>query len=686
MQTLRYLQARCKLEDNGAVAILEKIQTELKSTKVSIKNLFFEELLQFVKDNRFYSEKPFRIYLASLGRGRKDVFIVTKGTKELALGDCELFLRLISEETFKLLCSHPDSIYKLTAHRDYKEMYENLEFQEIVQKIKANNNNTPFVFELTAPIPKAELQNIEDFHQFAMQVFSSGLQKDELINFPFCGQVLNVNNGLIEPREVAPFSSHMLIVTNSKTSKTSNADIVGPTIDNCSVAFLLGFGTSNTKQIGFLHGQTTAVSVDELQETQQEQVLGHLHSLLEKGSVVVGKGVGVRCDFWGSLNLLANPKRDSNEDLTGSELISEFITTLKKATTNIAPFSSRISFTIVSRDLKQVRGKPLSLAKQKRLRAVLYSIRFWLEDIYSKLLINSEVNDWLNEPHPKEHIDLLTKYSERTDIRELIQYLDGQKENFRHVRGFALSHAILKLGHQFLFYEVPTRVLLELATQFYDYIISEQRKIFEGLIGISLYEQETYLLSQFDNLEPLYSRVLVHALYLFLCDFACQLNDPKLIASEFKKAIVLTQLDPYLKIVPEAQESRYFTIKRLMEKATSSSRVTSSLNVQLNTFGYRLIRLRDTWVLKPIDLRAISNILHILYKNNKIKYDNITLLYNPTDSDSHLPQMPRAPSCLPDLLKNVLTYIRANGADRAHNFAPDAPDDPDVSEESLEDS
>lgn len=411
----------------------------------------YDHMESYDNENNHYFIKKYSVFEGTIGSGNKPIIIIT--AKKLKSGDSTLFLKLLSKEKIeKVLWNMKmwgfNDLCKRLRVSTTDSKGKMLEKKEIIERILCLNNT---FYEPSTPIKLSELKKHKNILKLVKELISYNLNQyeEELIEI-YASDIPEVNPNLIQPRAYMPFSPHKIIITNGGTGKSTFLHVVTGEggFEKPTEASLLGFADANKKKEGELHNRTKQCYMEEMQEEKEDNLFGKLHTYMEQGEITTARGIGVSCKGYSGINFQGNPPKEETYEtkLTDLVMIKMFNTFLGKISNNNEPFSRRIALTIFNKNIKKLRGTSINHEDIQKNIQIIRAIAEEFSEPFTKIFFHEKISNWLNEPYDSDYISELNNIIQKCKDRTITEFLNGQKESFRHSRGMSLRLAWLEVG------------------------------------------------------------------------------------------------------------------------------------------------------------------------------------------------------------------------------------------------
>jgi DNA primase catalytic core len=584
-------------------------------------NVVYTHKIYRLRNNASYFDTDYDLYKAFVAAGNDPIFITSSKYDKIESGETKLYLvPLIESEVKQILFDMAKArfLYEFVAMH-LKMSVKDTEPDELIEKIllKHKRYSPPIFFKKTLAIPKEELKNIKDYYELIRECVASGVKGDSNIDDSYISLIPEANPERLSPFAYMKSANHTLTITNSAVGKTTKGMIVTgePVVSDFSSANLLGFATAEKKVRGKLDGRTRATILDEMQEIKDEEVLGRLLTYMAQGECQISKGVGVKCRGHSTLVFQGNPKSASKEidnkivQLFG--FVRQFRDFLTKISTNARALSKRIGEVNVGLDYETITGEGVSEQDFEKGQQIIRTIAESSRDGFTDLLKNSKVDKWITKSHSKEYCDKIDSLIKECEDYLTKEFLEGQKINYRGVRGGAIRRAWLKVGLSKFFNNEKLSgeevdEILESAEDFYNILLAKNFKSYASIIK-SLNSEELYgsiLETNLQNLRPLYAKIMFFSLFEY-----------RLNSNSEDKIIHINLLEDCFKDLKEKRDfsRKYEYFSRIKEPFIEHR---GHLRFHLSEFGLDYDKSLNSFIVE--NTAKFSKILEV-YKKWKIK-------------------------------------------------------------------
>ncbi len=585
-------------------------------------NIVYTHKTYGLKNDAAYFATDYDIYKAFVAAGNDPIFVCSSKYDKIESGETILYLVPLNEDDVKKILFdmlEAKFLYEFSTEH-LKISVKDLEPNDLIEKIlmKHNKGTPPLFFKKTQAISNEELKNIHNYYEIITKCVEAGVKGDPSIDDSYISLIPQVNPERITSFAYMKSANHTLDVTNSAVGKTTKGMIVTgePVVSDFSSANLLGFATAEKKVRGKLDGRTKATILDEMQEIKDEEVLGRLLTYMAQGSCQIAKGLGISCQGHSTLVFQGNPK-SANRDVDNRivELfgfVRQFRDFLMKISTNARALSKRIGEVNVGLDYKTISGEGVSEADFEKGQQIIRTIAEASKDGFTDLLQNQKVDKWVTKPHAKEYCERVDSLIKQCEDYLTKEFLEGQKINYRGVRGGAVRRAWLKVGLSKFFNKGKLSSedideVLESAQDFFDMLIGKNLKSYTAIVK-SISSEDIYgpiLEMNLKNLRPEYAKIVLFSLFEYKAKEA--ITDDKIIH--------INLLEEHYKILRETQDigRKYEFFSRVKEPFEEH---IGHLGVQLSEFGLDYDKSLNSFIIE--NTAKFKNILEV-YKKWKIK-------------------------------------------------------------------
>jgi len=440
---------------------------------VDVTKLIYEKV-EKTNLNGAYTKIIARVFQATFAKGHFPIYIISPYSWNIHVGnDQQIYLESASETNIDFIF---DKVNTKDDAEQYLILYEMAKTHKvlfskdatntakILDDLKEKHLNDPIFFTPTLPIDKYELLKLDDLDSIIHQALNANMNKDEKIIDIFRALIpVPINDtSFINPRQVMQSAPHIILITSTKTSKTSTSRKIGVVLERPTPSNLLGFSTAQDKKIGRLHGETRPFIIDGIEETEDERMAMGMLNYMESGTVEIARGKGVKTTGYSSLIFLSNPSVETDyhpdNDYFGSDdrknlmQLDRLLQTLHQ---NQLGFGSRIPVFIFDPDMKPATGDGYGYLKEESLDKILYSIQEATRYSFSKVLLQQEVDHWINQVDDtiREYWQQLDTLLNDGDIRSyhlIYDFINGHKNSFRHLKGMAIRMSYMDNIQQLL--------------------------------------------------------------------------------------------------------------------------------------------------------------------------------------------------------------------------------------------
>ncbi len=610
-------------------------------TKITIRKKLYEHFLMEIETNNGIPTskrnwiKKYNLYLGYIGIGNKPLIIITNPTTTLTLGEQYLNLSPLPVKQGEIIFNNkeideptnPKVIEELKKEFSiHTKKQDNINVWKSLTLLHEINYLNIF-FTLTTGVNPKEIQELtnEQANQLINEYLYSNLNKDTNLIYAFKPDLLTVNPELTDPDTIQKIQSHQIMITNSKTGKSTTANKTGILHDEASVSNLLGFSTANDIVHGSLTGAVKTQSLDEIQEKKDKSLWGGLLTAMELGQSRRSKGKQqILLELYCAIRFMGNPKRDSEErikqikagtlqDFTlDFELITLFLDVITKITDNYEAFGSRIGLVLFGKNFSVVEGEENDLEKEKKLKAIVETIMDLSKNNFSKLILNENINKWLMKKYDDDYVNSIKEIIKIIEFDEIKNFLYGHINSYRHARGTALKLALIEKISDVINEKINVDEIINLSEQHLNNIKSINLTSFRDIARISAKSnvQKKILVSAYNN-EPQHVKIVIKSIYDFLKEKS---EEERKVERYINRDMINERIK--VNIVEEKAEIKPVRVwNRFVENKVS-------INEKISKYGLQLLKVNnfDVVFVKKLDL------LESLFKEEVEKPVNVDVV------------------------------------------------------------
>lgn len=583
-------------------------------TSLNIFNPLFEGV-EKISLNPLQVSKRYKIYKAIFGIGQNPLFIITKPNEFLNQGFQDLRLRKIDfEDLFKFYCQGkasllPDKnkIFDKETLSKYAE--EGLSTIEIFKKEFEKHKKRAFFYEKIKPTTNSNLIKAIQKMSFDKMLNDFILENgsvDKRLQHIFRAGLLSFGNEY--HKGVSKYNNHNLIITNTKTGKTTQLEKWSKWMYTQATANrLLGYSTGERSFEGDIQGQYKQIVLDDFASASyQKEFLDSLTNILEGGKSLIGKGrkkILTECSSQFTLTTNANDK------MTEKELVLEFMKIINRLSETPQRIGSRFACVLFGNNFETAKNvySDKNFLSKKEIEINKFLVEQIFEEISEyliKIIDNPKIEKFLETPN-KNYRELIESFSKNKNnfFGELKDFWESTREGDRHQKGFALKQGIidyfvenqeklvLLLENDLEFSEQDMNAIVEFSEENLDRLNDLNFQSLRNIIKAQKTEGD-YLNLRFNGLRQKYLKAIIKALY-------------KLIRSspeQRKELIPLIMLNDYL----DKNDNVYHSISNVKLKLPKN---LDRLNKDLRIFGFELFEKDDT-----VFVQTHNEILEFSYK------------------------------------------------------------------------
>jgi hypothetical protein len=609
---------------------LEGINIFNESVEIGIRDILTEyiEYTQKKNSSAVSFKSCYKMSIANIAQGSLSlpIAIISTGAEPVRIGARDMYIQPIGEKTTKLLKDRP--IFESKQFREGVFRKELLKKYGISDKDEGESGTTKdlkelwdefleFCYEETLPVPKEEIQNCKNLSNVLEMAVTGGLDIDHTLYLLMSAQIPIINPNLLDPEEYMPYAPHQLLITNSKTGKSTTASRISENVvRDATVSNLLGFSTSDTNHVGLMHGQVNTTFIDELTESMDPEVSNGLSNYMETGITFRARGTGIKVRGHSPIVFLGNPKAFGKSE-TYIEIYEIFQETLTYATGNPTALGSRLGTVLFNSNLKTASGERVENHVSKNAHKVLKTVSWCLRDDFTDLFKDKKVTSWLNKPFSEKYISEIETIVKDIPTNTIKEFLKGNKDSYRHVRGTALHIVFYQNFERYIKNDKPkVNNLLEECEEQYKLLcelnLDSFRKIASIKVDRSLFKKRV------EN-APEYIKIFLESYSLHGGMF------DRIPYEDLKKGF--NNLSN-----KKGKNSTFAGHKQSIFKSLKKT------NVYLNSYGFEIIKSEDVEIIKIVDSDTALIVLDII-KNDieNIGYIGYNGYKNTTDNDLSLP-------------------------------------------------
>ncbi len=414
-----------------------------------------KELKLIYESTKYDEPLSYKLYEFRFGTGQLPEFLITPPNEYLQNGEQRVYLcPMIIGENDEIYYDMPSpGVVKKIAKRFGIDLVDD------DKKIKSTEDiwneiliSKPKFYRIASPLSKDSLDklkqsNNQKLNKIIDYYLTEGNEIDKRLILAIKSHFLDYDLESAKPKHIMPYNPHAVIVTNTKTTKSSLYEKIGEKRERMSMAGALGFSTGNETNYGDLNNVMGSYAIDEVQEEKKTNVVQQTLTAAETGTVAISVGKQtVRTSTCGILTFLTNPK-ELTEPVDyfnpRKTAIGAFRRVCEILTDNYRAFGSRIAIHLFGTDFVSVRGQRLDYKTSEGVKAIVDSIKKEVAPEFTKIMLNQEVHEWMNSDLPSEYIEKIKSTCKSIPIREVREIWEGHSEAFRHIRGGAVRRSCM---------------------------------------------------------------------------------------------------------------------------------------------------------------------------------------------------------------------------------------------------
>ena len=582
--------------EKGCFGILEELEKDTapymgltgfrKKTRIEVKAGLGNVIDKRESNGAITVSERYKIFIAGFGGEKnKPVFIITEPLENLNLGSNDLYLRPLRIEPagleyFKSIREPEENLLSAIC-KDRDIVAEKLNSDEMIERISESHQQDPFLFVETQGISEKHLDKITEKQwqeKLLPDFLNEGWEKDQVLELVYKSDLLELNPQLITPKNAMPYAPHEFVFTNSKTGKTTTGKKTGISVESASTANLMGFSTANEKVEGSLNNQTKVLRIDEIQEEKNDELHSALNTVMENGTCEIRKGKAkTNLNSYATIAWQGNPKLAQVQDIDlayiekEEDLFQKFSDCLGKISRNNEAFGGRIGSIVFRIDLKKAeRKKGMLLQNIEKNEAVVSAILKRASNAFTKLFLNQEIIEWLNQPLNESYLNALKQIEAKSKLQSIQEFVNGHRELAgRHVRGKALRLAAVDKALDLMQDKIKTKDLLELADEYLAQVEEQNLQSFANLIDVSAQTKV-----RVEYLKAEYEKIGFH--FKIILEALKKANEIQLV-----KDIRLEELKAYFPTFENAGLSKPEIVIRATKNMGRTNKIISKFGVSL---------------------------------------------------------------------------------------------------------
>jgi hypothetical protein len=529
-----------------------------KKVPVNVRVFLFEE---YERNDETLEKKSHYVYvyLAEISQNDTPIFLISK--EQLKLGDQELVMKpdgvfdlaSLTRKQIDVITTEDLFLKKMVGaeHKTRMDIWNEKRrkdgwtdeipsyrkvFGEQCEKLgyRVYYISTPVELEELQKLSREEMDMVlEDYIQHGWEVAPEiyAIMRAGIIRF----------NAEAKNQKLMKYRGHCLIIKPPKTGVSTISQRIGTNLDHLSTKSIEGHANADgVIQHSSLHDEWGHVNIDEFLQ-MDENLLQHMFNYLELGTFNTCKasrnirnyGAPRICftanpmdvngiDFAKILNEKGTEFTDENGHSTfmrdeGKEkmmyaIYKQSIGQLTKVSNAAFSRLGPIIFTPSLQAAKRTE-KAGNVAYFEKVDGIAASLIDLLQAPATDIFLKSE--EWLNLPMERysKQIDECVKQTNQMDIRNA---WGGQKEAYRHLRGHALSEAIIDHAYDIILGNYDLKDIQDTAEDNLKYVESMNMDSLNNIVlATKKYEDDNEVFAvRMDNLSPSYVKALLYAYML----------------------------------------------------------------------------------------------------------------------------------------------------------------------------
>lgn len=586
-------------------------RTDRKPMQVDIQELLYESVELREGNGSQYQEMAGRLFKASYAKGSFPVYIIASSTSDIHVGhDLSVYLQVATDSEIR-------DFFTPVGREERKVLAKMLQQQDMgtgnqnaadqLNRIIQLHNEHPVFYIPTLPIPKEDLISRDDISELIDAALTDGLDKDKHIIY--CAKILLPtvlgDKRSIAPEEVMYANPHMMVITNTKTGKTSTFGKLGYLEERPTPANLLGFSTAKESIKGSIHQRTKPTIADGVEESaENEEAARGLLNCMERGRTRVSRGKGVEVETYTTFVFTSNPISDHKEITPKGKSIESLEQFLRMIHRNTGAIGSRIAIFLFDTEMQSVRKTgQYGRNVQRELSKFLRTVQELLKVPFTAFLLHPRIDEWIR----KEDEKMQTYKKNLQDIASVLshfptiqRFAKGNIDACSHIRGAAIRAAFMDFVREIIQIEKMSEIsdtlveeLLKKANFHLDMILQINLDSFNKLIGVVSNKDlmEKWVNLRFENFN---ARATVYEKMLMRCVIAWFMSQEK---DNMKWEVILSALKEYYLTIPlsERQKSPYGSFNAL---CSAIEKNLDKINGKREMLGFTLIKRNGVILIK----------------------------------------------------------------------------------------
>lgn len=598
--------------------------TGRRPMRVDVKTLLYEKIEIKEGNGSQYQEIIAQLFSGSYAKGTFPIYIIATPSQDIHIGNDQLlYLKPASAQEIRNFF-HPLNEKEA---REISRILGNIlseqgrnisgnESEKLAELINLHQQSSVFYIP-TLPIPKEDLINRKDLPELIEAALTDGCEKDWHIIYISKILLPTVMGDItiLSPEEVMYAAPHMIVITNSKTGKTTTFGKVGYIEERPTPAHLLGFSTAKDKVTGGIHQRTKATIVDGVEElAEDEEVARGFLNLMERGRAKVSRGKGIVVITYSTIVFTSNPIIEEGQSSPSDRNIYALNDFLKMIHRNAGAIGSRIGVFVFDMGMQRVtKSGQFDRETQRELKKLVASLQQVLKISFTALLHHPKIDKWLKDEDEKikrYKKELEEIASTLTNFPIVEQFIKGHMDAYSHIKGAAMRAAfmdfvpdMIKIEKMEDLSDALVEKVLEKAEIHLEIILQMNLDSFRRLTGLTQDKKIMDKLMEL-RLENFERRATVYEKLLMRCMMKWFLQQNK---GEVKWIVNLSSLkDSFLKIpLKERQNSPYGSfnslcnaIEKNMDKINNKSRLLGIYLKRINGSIVIHIEQNHYWIVE----------------------------------------------------------------------------------------
>jgi hypothetical protein len=484
------------IESKTVESTLDNIKGFRSKTQFVCKGLL-REIIETKEINGAVKNKCIgKIFEILPGHGNLTNLLITTPEKNIETGVTENYIGYYAKKELSLfLKSCDEEDIKAIAKKigiNTKEGEEPVGDKKLKKTILEKQKNKKCLLTIIPPVAIEELRKYGDISSIINKAITGGLNKSPLLVRAYLatfGKIESLNHN----HHLMKFQPHGILITGTKTGKSTTTNRIGKNHDKIKLAGALGFATADKKEQGAFHNATNVQGIDELKDVQDSNICQRFLDYMENGKFTNTSGIRSECIGCHPIFFQSNPK--GLGDLTpDSEYFDNydknrksafnFIEIISKVTDNFLAMGSRLGIILYRPEIAGCTGTPLKQSDDEKVLSLYHFIQDCASSDYTNIFEDETIRNWLWEEYGEKQRQILDALIRKTDVSDLKDFIRGHKESYRHVKGAGLNLAFVQqLPTVILGKDINYEILLDDAKDYFRQVFDENIQSLQLLVS-----------------------------------------------------------------------------------------------------------------------------------------------------------------------------------------------------------